>query len=510
MKKVKQSTANKIGLFSAVMVIFGAIVGVGIFFKNISVFEANNNNWLGVLLSWIITIVMAMCMAISFAEAGTCRLKNKSDGLGGWASCYCGNQFGRYVKVSHSLNYFPVIITAISVFTGEACLNCFGAKPGVINYGNLSTLYVFLIGLGFLLLFVFLNLISTKAMGRFNDVAGIIKFIPIIAVVLLGIIFGLLNANGGLWNQPSTKENQFSITGVIGSIPAILFAFEGYTIIGSISGDMKDPERNVPLSIVIAMAIISLINIAITVGCITAGTGNVYELMNIVFKDANLAKIFKIIMSIFLFICILGVLNALIYSGVRGLQANCINGTLFKGKDLANAKASNPVFAGSMYLLAICGFWLIGLGIPSSLLNVDDIADGSTNTLIIYFYILYAVILLGSFRNRFTKKVTVNKIKIFPVTCVISIICCLFIFGFCGIYQNIINPIMRPMSADISWGLFIEVGHVLCNWQIAIIFWCLFTAMACLPLINDLLIKGFDHKNKQPLIWQHSKQIILK
>jgi len=509
MKKVKQSTANKIGLFSAIMIIFGAIVGVGIFFKNVSVFKANNNNWLGVLLSWVITIVMAMAMAISFAEAGTCKLKNKSDGLGGWASCYCGNQFGRYVKISHSLNYFPVIITAIAVFTGEACLNCFGT-PGSINYGSLSTLYVFLIGLGFLALFIFLNLIAAKAMGKFNDVAGIIKFIPIIAVILLGIIFGVLNANGGLWNQPSTKDNQFSITGVIGSIPAILFAFEGYTIIGSISGEMKDSERNVPLSMVIAMVIVSILNLAITIGCITAGTGNVYELMDIVFKDANLAKIFKIIMSVFLFICILGVLNAMIYSGVRGLQANCINDTLFKGKALANAKANNPVFGGCIYLLMICFFWLLALGIPSAILNVDAIADGSTNTLIIYFYILYAIILLGAFRNRFSKKVTVNKIKIFPVTCVISIICCLFIFGFSGIYQSLVNPIMKPTSVDITWGLFIESETSLCNWQFAIIFWSLFAAMACLPLINDLLIKLFDHKNKQPLIWQHSKQLILK
>jgi len=514
--KIKQQTANKIGLFSSIMIIFGAVVGIGIFFKNVGVFKANNNNWLGVLLSWIFAIVMALCMAISFAEAGSCKLKNKSDGLGGWASLYCGHKFGRYTKLSHTLNYFPIIIAAIAIFCGEACLNCFGT-PGSINFGKLSTLYVFLIGLGFLVLFVVLNLFSAKAMGKFNDVAGIIKFIPLVAVILLGIIFGVLNAKGGLWTGHSYKpldpsiEGKFSISGVIGSIPAILFAFEGYTLIGSLAGDMKNPEKNVPLSIVIAMLIISALNLAITIGCMTAGVGNVYDLMDIVFgAGTKLAKIFSIVMSVFIFICIIGVLNALIFSGIRALQVNCENSILFKGKALVNKKPNNPIFAGSIYLLIITGFWLIGLAIPSSILNSDAIFDGSTNILIIYFYLLYAIILIGSFKNRFTKHVEVTKIKIFPVTCIIGIACCLFIFGFTGIYQSLINPILNPNKFDFSWGLFISGNSVtkFANWQIAIIFWVLFAFMVCLPLINDGLISGFEKTNKNLLIWQNDKAAI--
>jgi len=505
--KVKQQTANKIGLFSSIMVIFGAVVGIGIFFKNVGVFKANNNNWLGVLLSWVFAIVMAMCMAISFAEAGSCKLKIKSDGLGGWASLYCGHKFGRYTKISHSLNYFPILIAAIAIFAGEACLNCFGT-PGAINFGKLTTLYVFLIGLAFLALFVVLNLIATKAMGKFNTVAGIIKFIPLIAVILLGIIFGILNAKGGIWPHSGYTPGKFSITGVIGSIPAILFAFEGYTVIGSIAGDMKNPEKNVPLAIVLAMIIISVLNLAITIGCMTAGVGNVYDLMDVVFgAGTKLAKIFSIIMSVFIFICIIGVLNALIFSGMRGLQTNCANSTLFKGKALVDKKPNNELFAGAIYLLIIAGFWLIGLAIPSSILNSDAIADGSTNVLIIYFYILYAIILLGSFRNRFSKKVEVNKIKVFPVTCVIGILCCLFIFAFTGIYQSLINPILSPNNFDFSWGLFVSGDSVtkFANWQIAIIFWVLFATMSLLPLLNDGLIARFEKTNKNLLIWQNDK-----
>jgi len=510
--KVKQQTANKIGLFSSIMVIFGAVVGIGIFFKNVGVFKANNYNWIGVLLSWVIAIVMSLCMAVSFAEAGSCRLKNKSDGLGGWASVYCGHKFGRYVKISHSLNYFPILVFVIAVFTGEACLNCFG-KPGSINYGNLTTLYIFLIGLAFMLLFIVLNMISAKAMNKVNNIAGIIKFIPIAAVILLGIIFGILNAKNGLWGgrflDPDTstwkQAGNINVIGIIGSLPSILFAFEGYTLIGSIAGDMEKPERNVPLSIIIAMLMISALNLAITIGCMTAGVGNVYQLMYIIFGDKeNLVKIFNIIMSVFIFICIIGVLNALIFSGIRAMQANCVNSTLFKGKALVNAKPNNPLYAGSIYLLIISSIWMVGIGIVSSILNTDWIADGSSVVLIVYFYLLYPFVLIGAFINRFKKKAEVTKIKIFPVTCIIGILCCFFIFSFSGIYQSLINPILKPTGADFSWGLF-AVGTKLNNWQAAVVFWVLFAVMALLPLLNDALIQKWDKVNPSTLIWQKPK-----
>ncbi|MCQ3914686.1 MAG: hypothetical protein MJ201_02710 [Mycoplasmoidaceae bacterium] len=51
MPKIKQETAGKIGLFTAVMMIFGTLVGIGIFFKNLPVFNNNHGSPIGILLS---------------------------------------------------------------------------------------------------------------------------------------------------------------------------------------------------------------------------------------------------------------------------------------------------------------------------------------------------------------------------------------------------------------------------------------------------------------------------
>ena len=62
---VKTETAGKIGLFGAISIIIGAIIGVGIFLKNKSVFNNNNGNPWGVLLSWGLVFLIAFATAFS-------------------------------------------------------------------------------------------------------------------------------------------------------------------------------------------------------------------------------------------------------------------------------------------------------------------------------------------------------------------------------------------------------------------------------------------------------------
>jgi hypothetical protein len=49
--KVSKSTAGKIGLFGAMSVIIGGVIGIGIFFKNNGIFTNNNGNATGIILS---------------------------------------------------------------------------------------------------------------------------------------------------------------------------------------------------------------------------------------------------------------------------------------------------------------------------------------------------------------------------------------------------------------------------------------------------------------------------
>lgn len=51
MPQVNTKTAKKIGLFAAISMLIGSIVGVGIFFKNGNIFATNDYNAIGILVA---------------------------------------------------------------------------------------------------------------------------------------------------------------------------------------------------------------------------------------------------------------------------------------------------------------------------------------------------------------------------------------------------------------------------------------------------------------------------
>ncbi|XQP55223.1 MAG: APC family permease [Mycoplasmoidaceae bacterium] len=546
MPKVKKQTAGKIGLLAAILYIIGNVVGIGIFFKNGTVFRLNNGNYLGVLLAWIISIVIVLCMALSFAEVSTCKMKNKNAGVGGWAEQFCGHGFGRYAKTGYSLIFWPANTFAIMFFAGEAILNCFAPllsksdwriSISSYDFGPATTAIVFGIGLVLFAIFMILNYFKSNAMGKAGSVISFVKFAPILMVVVLGIAFGIMWQQGGAWNgvffenteTETVYTNVFEPMGIISAIPAILFSFEGYISIGNISGDIENADRNLSLSIVLGVIIISVLYLAVTIGCITAGTGNVYNLMQILFDKNTIAfKATTMIISIFIFICLIGCTNGMARGGISAFQSLCEERAMFKSSALLRAKPGNKMFAGTVWFFAMVMFWWIILVIPSSILNTDAMADGSSTSMVLCLYLIYGVTVLGGLVNRKTKKVSVKKQKAFPVTATIGVLGCLFMVVFVGFIQFMVAPIMSGMNnfdgtnmwhgLKSGWGMFVRgqnclgtavlnpdngiYSYQLKNLEVMAWFWGMTLVMALLPIFNDLLIKANGNPEHQQLIWQ--------
>lgn len=524
MPKVSKKAAGKIGLFSAIMILFGAVVGIGIFFKNSTVFDLNNNNWLGVLLSWIISVVIILCTTLSFAEISTVRMSNRNAGFGGWSQTMCNYGFGRYSKIGYSFAFYSMNTFAVVFFAGEAILNCFakfglsGSKIGGFNFGPLTTFYIFISGGGLFLLLLFLNYFASKGMKKFGSAVGIFKFTPMLMIVVLGIVFGVLNADNGILPNsptPNTATGDFSLFGMTRAIPSILFAYEGFLVVGNISGEMENPRKEVPLAVVLGIVIISALYLLITVGCMFAGTGNVYELMDII-PNETISKVLTYVMSVFIYICLIGTLNALIFSGARGLQAICEDGTIFMGKKLVNKKPDNPLFAGIVLKGTIIGFWWLVTIVPSCILNTDCIADAPSVVMVIYLYIIYFVNILFAFINRFTLKHETRRFAIFPFAAIIAMLGALLVIGVAGVYNFAVLP-GQHIHDDIckcGWGLFAKTATIdgvpsinyLSSVEVIAWFWGMFGFIAAFPFINDFCIKHWDRGNRSRLIWEKANQ----
>ena len=281
---VKTETAGKIGLFGAISIIIGAIIGVGIFLKNQSVFRNNNGNPVGVLLSWGLVFLIAFATAFSYGEITRVRARTANSGVAGWSERYVGYNFGRFLKIMYPFFYYAIYLFALSMFFAEAlyCINPnFISGDMTVIPGETSQNMWALWGVGFGIAIIMLltNWLNNFAVQKSMSFISPIKFIPVLLVIIFGV-WGGVQSNGGLFNPANTGifgptdkpyDLQFSAIGVFNSLPAIMFAFDSFLIVGNVASNVKNPKKNIPLSIILSMVICGAFYFLVTISQLLCG-----------------------------------------------------------------------------------------------------------------------------------------------------------------------------------------------------------------------------------------------
>ncbi len=457
MAQVSEHTAKKIGLFTAINLLIGSMVGVGIFFKNGNVFSANGYNAIGVLIAWILASVISICTAFCFAEVGSS--KQSHSGLGGWFEVIVGPNVGKFIKIIQPIFYFGIVCFSISMFTGEAIFNMWNGAS-TTHFG-----IIMLVGIIIFLLFIIFNYLAFNASAKFQTVATMLKFVPLIMVIFAGVIYSGTNQTSGLFERLSDPTNHpVTFIGILTSIPSILFAFDSFIGVGNLSLDMKNPKKNVPLTIIIGMVIASVFYMLVTISQILVASGSVYDVFNTVLASNPTGKhALNIITSIFIFISIIGVLNAFSIVMLRSCQALVDDNLLMCPRLIKriNHKLLGdryPLSDGFIISIGAILFIFIFLLIPSVVLNTDAFVDGISNLPTTFFFGFYGWIILGTLINRKTNKVNVEKVKGFIPMSIIAIFGCFFVTGFQVCYTFVGQTIMNP-NEILHWGLFSNGGN---------------------------------------------------
>ncbi len=534
-KSVSKQTAAKIGLIGSISIIIAAVVGVGIFFKNGSVFKNNNYNAMGVIMSWVLASVVALFTAFSYAEIVTVKgLKNANAGLAGWSEQFVGYNFGRHVSLTQSSFYYGIKTVAMGTYASVAIFQIYFAAMGENKFhaslvgvdDKYTTMIVMLLGVLLIGFFMTANLFSKKFGGVVAKGATYIKFFPILMIIVIGFIFGII-LGSGMWNNSYIKQiverhgqtqirwsdsGAFSLSGVFKSIPAILFAYDSFLIIGNVQGQVKDPEKNVPKSIVFAMIIAGSAQVLITIAEITIGTGNPYLLLNASITN----KIGYIVCVSFLSVCIviasLGVINSCCMAGMSSTQA-LIDDRMLAGYKVGKRLDKKREGLGGFvfYLIMMAVIWT-AMFIPSALLNTSQIYDGLSTLVVLFYFGIYGAVVLGGLRNRKTNKHHVHKVGYFVPFGIIAVIGCFFTFGYCAFYQFGYQCLLYPLTTSANSFGFAMVkegfrdGLGFYNWQAATIFWSGAVAFLLYPFLNDIVLIMTDRHYPLPLIWESKEK----
>mgnify|MGYP001943736326 CR=1 FL=1 len=497
--------AKKIGLFTAISMLIASVIGIGIFLRNQGIFAINDNNSIGILLSWGIGTITALATAYSFAEIST-SAKGKA-GLGSWAEKLLGKKFGYFVKLNFPLFYLSLLGAVLAFFMGDAFFFLIGQED--VHFG-----WIGLFSLGFAVFIYIINYCSIKVSGVISIVANVSKFVPIVAIIIISIVFSIINNDAGFFNPETTTPDivppPINITGLLAAVPSVLFAFDSFLVVGNLSDDIIRPKKNVPIAVVLGISICAIIYILITIAQILVMNGNALTFFQGIFPelDPSVIKGLSITMNIIITIAVIGVVNTIAAGTIRAHSVIINDKIAFFAPSIdflsrkAFGKYKNENSTGFISAVFVFLFYWIILMIPSSIVGPngnDHYLDWISNFPTLFFFLIYGLVILGGFINRFTKKVEVTMIKGFTFASIIAILFILFIFAYSFFYTNIAEPIINPNKLKNSLGLFHNStisGGIISNQEGAFIFAGFLLWFISLPFINLGFRKLFKMNNK--------------
>ena len=251
-----------LGLTTAILLVVSNMIGTGVF-KKIVPMSATGLNESFILGAWIVAGIVTLFGAFTFA--GLAKMTTQSGGL----YEYLRLCFGDFISFSYGWGYFVIIgsgsIAAVG-FVFAQSVNSLIPLPDVLyQWKNLSVgnfIHPFA-GSG-VKIFAAIVIISLTCLNYFGIKKGTfvnnILTIAKISGILLLIVLGLFFAHPPVRHSVPAVSNQFSGIGsfsiFFSAMLSAFWAYDGFTNVGCIASEIKNPRRNVAIAIITAVCIV--------------------------------------------------------------------------------------------------------------------------------------------------------------------------------------------------------------------------------------------------------------
>lgn len=238
---------QKIGLLTATSLVVGNMIGVGIF-----VLPAVLSNYGSVsLLGWVFTATGALILAKIFSNLSKI-VVSKSGG----PYVYSREGFGDFIGFLVAWGYW----IACWVANGTIAIAIIGAASFFVPELATNSVLSVSIGLALIWFFTWINTLGIKESGKVQLFTTIIKILPIIFIIIIGVFFFDID------NLPAfnlTAESNFTAFSSVASLT--LFAFLGIECATIPAGNIANAEKTIPRATMFGTIIVSTLYILGTV-----------------------------------------------------------------------------------------------------------------------------------------------------------------------------------------------------------------------------------------------------
>lgn len=466
-KKVtkKEVKKKKITFFSAILLVIGSTIGAGIFLKNGEVLGNVGHSAILALISWVLSIFGVICMGVSLAEIASATTDSNL-GIISWVKNFCHKYLFKVSKYFMALLYLPLNFFMMPYYAVLQIQDAFGWQT--------QWYIAAIIALAITAWFFIMSGISSKLGNIQNKVVAALRFIPIAFCVVAGITLAAMNKG---WTMPVPGQDptvvwpeylknpgharlaqMFPLLGIVGSIPAIIFSYDGFYSTAGIQSEMEEPKKT-PAALVIGLVIVSIINLLVAISLLFgAGNGKVNGM---IFLDQKGLHWLVGVMEMLIAVGILGVINGFaMYNPLYYQDLIKVRELPFSDKlqhKLATQKRNwvGLAYAGIITLVFFIVFTLVGAmgyadtigygytsmvpflspdGVPKELLGYDlggtigscnslySFCDLMANWTSIFAFLCIVFATIGAMINRKTNKVKVTKAKGFWFCSIVSVV----------------------------------------------------------------------------------------
>ncbi len=238
---------KEIGLFGGISLVAGMTIGSGIYYLGSYVLQRAEMSIGMALLCWIIGGIVSILGGLCFAELGA------SMPVAGGMTIYLSKAYNPAVGF---INGFSLLFINGSGSIAALSIAFITAFNAIIP---MSEITVKIFAVIIIILFTALNYRGVKVATLFQNFTMVGRVIPLFLIILLGLTMGNEKVNLSILpaNAPS------SISGIITMIAfatfASLWAYEGWTNLNTVAEEMKNPKKDLPLSIIISLTFITII-----------------------------------------------------------------------------------------------------------------------------------------------------------------------------------------------------------------------------------------------------------
>ncbi len=356
-ERLRPELARDLKLSHAGAIVVGTIIGSGIFLVPQEMMRAVGSARI-VYLAWIVGGLLSFFGALTYAELGA--MKPQAGG----EYVYIREAYGPLAGFLYGWTWFiiakPASIATVTTglvrtlatfpvfsFFSQPCFSAFSGSFS-ITYGQI----VAMVAATFI---TWLNYIGIRKAGDFQFLFTLLKVAIILGIVAVGFSY-----NGGTWANFATgfAGAKGGFAGFFAALVAALWAYDGWNDLTMVAGEIRNPQRNIPLSLIWGVATVGVLYIlmnaavqyAMPASAVAASAWPAADTVAMVLGRGGASLI-----SVGIAISMLVTLNGTIMSGARVPFAMSRDGYFFKQLAEVHPRFHTP----SISLLVQCGMSIV-------------------------------------------------------------------------------------------------------------------------------------------------------